>query len=59
MKIGQKYNHVHLANLTCIIVSLTEKGAKVMQTEGKKTKTAFYNRQDFYNRPLWIAVNLI
>jgi len=59
MKIGQKYNHAHLEGITCIIVSLTEKGAKVMQTEGKKTKTAFYNRQDFYDRPLWIAVNLI
>ena len=57
MKIGQKYNHAHLAGITCIIVSLTEKGAKVLQTEGSKTKKAFYDRQDFNNRPLWIAVN--
>jgi len=55
MKIGDVFKHKYIKGMTCEITSFTAKGVKVKQTEGKKTKQAFYDLQDFENsqRGLW------
>ena len=52
----QVYQHRHIKGMTCIIISYTKRGAKVLQTEGGKTKQAFYDKIDFEDnaRGLWI-----
>lgn len=57
--IGKKFKHRHLAEFSCEIISSTAKGYKVKQTEylgrkkAPKSKTAFYNSQDFTDGGLW------
>lgn len=56
MSIGDVYKHRYIKGMTCEIVSFTAKGVKVKQTEGKKTKQAFYDLKDYENseRGLWV-----
>ena len=56
MNIGDFFKHRYIKGMTCEIISFTAKGVKVKQTEGKKTKQAFFNLQDFENsqRGLWV-----
>lgn len=56
MNVGDIFKHKYIKGMTCEISSFTSKGVKVKQTEGKKTKQAFYDLQDFENsqRGLWV-----
>jgi len=53
MNKGDNFQHIYIPNLTCEIVELTKRGAKVLQTDSKKKKqtTAFYDTQDFHYSP--------
>jgi hypothetical protein len=54
MEIGDKYMHTHIQGLTCTILDITKKGAKVKiyipkpyKWIGKRDKIEYYYRQDF------------
>jgi hypothetical protein len=57
--IGKKFQHKHILDLRCEIISETAKGFKVLQTEGrKKAKTAFYHVIDFDSKKgFWTPIN--
>ncbi len=58
MRVGQKYEHKHLAGVTCEVLDLTRRGAKVKQQDGKKCRVQFYDAVDFEQsaRGLWKEV---
>lgn len=42
MEIGDKFKHRFIKDMACEIIGFTMKGYKVRQTEGKKSKQAFF-----------------
>ena len=60
MEIGAVYKHKYMGGLTCQILALTQKGAKVKETQlkgkSKKEKQAFYDRIDFHDseKGIWL-----
>lgn len=55
---GAQFQHKHLKNLTCEIISTTSKGYKVIQREGKKQKQASYYSIDFdMEKGFWLPIN--
>lgn len=57
MNTGRTYQHNHVKDLTCEILELTNKGAKVRETQGKKSKIAYYHSIDFdKNKGLWMLI---
>jgi hypothetical protein len=49
MNVSDKYYHIHNKNLTCAVLALTNKGAKVLMFAGRKNpKIGFFNTDVFF-----------
>jgi|688.fasta_scaffold272348_3 hypothetical protein len=60
MEIGEKYMHLYIQGLTCTILDITKKGAKVKywipkpyKWIGKRDAIQYYNKEDFEKYGLW------